>query len=121
MLFEQFPYTNFHEINLDWLLNRVKEMEREFVDYKASVTTIIKENLSEIAFSAIYDAGKRTIYLNVDEPSTLDLRNQVQVLSSTTFDNSRHIDAIEKDAMKLSYERDNVIKAQTLAEVMRDE
>lgn len=114
MLFEQFPYTNFHELNLDWLLKRVKEMEKEFEDYKASVTDIIKENLSELAFSAIYDAGERTIYLNVDDPTTLDLRNQVQVLKRTTFDNSRHIDAIEKEAMKLSYETDNVIKAETL-------
>lgn len=114
MLFEQFPYTNFHEINLDWLLKRVKGMETEFGDYKASVTDIIKENLSKLAFSAIYDAGKRTIYLNVDNPTTLDLRNQVQVLRRTTVDNSRHIDTIEKEAMKLSYETDNVIKAETL-------
>lgn len=114
MLFEQFPYTNFHEINLDWLLKRVKEMEREFEDYKASVTTIIKEHLSELAFSALYVAGERTIYLNVDDPTTLDLLNRVRVLQVATSDNSRHIDAIEKDAMKLSYERDNVIKAETL-------
>lgn len=26
-LFEQFPYTNFHEMNLDWLLQRVKALE----------------------------------------------------------------------------------------------
>lgn len=114
MLFEQFPYTNFHELNLDWLLKRVKDMETEFEDYKASVTTIIKENLSELAFSAVYDASERTIYLNVDDPTTLDLRNQVQVLQRATFDNSRHIDSIEKEAMKLSYETDNVIKAETL-------
>lgn len=114
MLFEQFPYTNFHEINLDWLLNRVKEMEKEFEDYKASVTTIIKENLSKLAFSAVYDAGERMIYLNVDEPTILDLRNRVQVLQRATADNSRHIDTIEKEAMTLSYETDNVIKAETL-------
>lgn len=27
-LFEQFPYTNFHELNLDWLLNIVKMLEQ---------------------------------------------------------------------------------------------
>ena len=25
MAFEQFPYTNFHDINLDWLLKTVKD------------------------------------------------------------------------------------------------
>ena len=24
-MFENFPYTNFHELNLDWLLNRMKK------------------------------------------------------------------------------------------------
>lgn len=26
-LFEQFPYTNFHELNLDWILKKVKEFD----------------------------------------------------------------------------------------------
>lgn len=26
-LFNNFPYTNFHEMNLDWLVNKVKELE----------------------------------------------------------------------------------------------
>lgn len=25
-VFEQFPYTNFHEINLDWLIKKMKEL-----------------------------------------------------------------------------------------------
>lgn len=28
-IFENFPYTNFHELNLDWLLNVVKRQGRE--------------------------------------------------------------------------------------------
>lgn len=31
MAFEQFPYTNFHELNLDWILNEVKRVS-EAVD-----------------------------------------------------------------------------------------
>ena len=30
-LFEQFPYTNFHELNIDWLLTEWKKMQTEFV------------------------------------------------------------------------------------------
>lgn len=40
-LFENFPYTNFHELNLDWLLNAVKKLDgrvdqletRDDIDY----------------------------------------------------------------------------------------
>ena len=28
-LFEQFPYTNFHEMNMDWLLRAVKSLSKE--------------------------------------------------------------------------------------------
>jgi len=28
-IFEHFPYTNFHEVNLDWLLNKVKAIESD--------------------------------------------------------------------------------------------
>jgi hypothetical protein len=32
-VFEQFPYTNFHELNLDWVLNTIKTMQTEFRDF----------------------------------------------------------------------------------------
>ena len=28
-LFEQFPYTNFHELNLDWVLSKLKELDEK--------------------------------------------------------------------------------------------
>lgn len=80
MLFEQFPYTNFHEINLDWILKKVKDMETEFEDYKASVNEIIKDNLSQLVFSAMYDKNTRTICLNASDSSVIGLTRQVVTL-----------------------------------------
>lgn len=31
-IFEHFPYTNFHEVNLDWLLAKVKNLETQIAD-----------------------------------------------------------------------------------------
>lgn len=31
-VFEEFPYTNFHELNLDWLLKKMKELEKKVSD-----------------------------------------------------------------------------------------
>ena len=28
MAFEQFPYTNLHDLNLDWLLKKIEELEK---------------------------------------------------------------------------------------------
>ena len=30
-LFENFPYTNLHELNLDWLINEIKKLEESSV------------------------------------------------------------------------------------------
>lgn len=29
-LFDQFPYTNFHELNLDWVINEIKKLREDF-------------------------------------------------------------------------------------------
>lgn len=33
-VFDNFPYTNFHELNLDWIIQKVTEMETEFQELK---------------------------------------------------------------------------------------
>ena len=30
MAFEQFPYTNLHDLNLDWLLKKLEELEKTY-------------------------------------------------------------------------------------------
>ena len=30
MPFEEFPYTNFHELNLDWIINTMKQLQGNF-------------------------------------------------------------------------------------------
>lgn len=34
-LFENFPYANFHELNLDWILHKLKELETEIMNFVA--------------------------------------------------------------------------------------
>lgn len=35
-IFNEFPYTNFHEMNLDWLLMKMKELVEEWFSYKSN-------------------------------------------------------------------------------------
>lgn len=36
-LFEQFPYTNFHELNLDWILTKIKEFQTRLDSFQDTV------------------------------------------------------------------------------------
>ena len=60
-LFEHFPYTNFHELNLNWILQRLKEllektekMQQEIDDLQEGETT---ESTDLPGFSGSIDAG----------------------------------------------------------------
>lgn len=35
MAFEQFPYTNLHDLNLDWLLKKIEELEKRIKELEA--------------------------------------------------------------------------------------
>lgn len=41
--FEQFPYTNFHDINLDWIIEALKELNDRVTDLEARVTALEEE------------------------------------------------------------------------------
>lgn len=55
-MFEHFPYTNFHDLNLDWLLKKVKEIEDS-----------LKELWIEFLKSRVPTGGKKGQYLRKSE------------------------------------------------------
>lgn len=38
--FEQFPYTNYHDLNLDWIIEALKELDQRVTDLEARVTAL---------------------------------------------------------------------------------
>lgn len=38
--FEQFPYTNYHDLNLDWIIEALKELDDRVTDLEARVTAL---------------------------------------------------------------------------------
>lgn len=38
--FEQFPYTNYHDLNLDWIIEALKELNDRVTDLEARVTAL---------------------------------------------------------------------------------
>ena len=81
-LFDQFPYTNFHELNLDWILQALKELEHtieQFVSINAlkyadpiqwDITTQYEKN------TIVVNPQSGTAYISVDAvPSGVSLDN----------------------------------------------
>ena len=66
-LFEQFPYTNFHELNLDWLLKNQKTVLQELQNIDTHITQIVNDYLQNMEFKALYIPETETIVLNFEE------------------------------------------------------
>ena len=63
-VFENFPYTNFHDLNLDWILNKVKDLDEKVNgDFDTIIESYVEEHLSQFLLEASYDAATETITL----------------------------------------------------------
>ena len=74
----KFPYSNFHEINLDWLIDSMKNLESQFAGVKKEIddaviymTENIYQTTTEIINQAIAD-GDITVGITYD-PLTEEL------------------------------------------------
>lgn len=71
MFVNQFPYTNFHELNLDWLLMKMKENNIKIEEleniWKGNITDYIKEvindTIKDILLQATYNSETETIFI----------------------------------------------------------
>lgn len=66
-LFEQFPYTNFHELNLNWMLQKIKEFKSDLDNIDSEITNIVQEYLSNVEMNAMYIPATETIALEFKE------------------------------------------------------
>lgn len=65
-MWNQFPYTNFHEQNDDWMLRTIKKLEGDVADITGDkLTDTVKKVLTEMGFTVLYDAKTETISFNL--------------------------------------------------------
>lgn len=66
--FEQFPYANFQQFNLDWILQVLKRMEGALDDsFQSYITEWVKENYNKLFFDAAYDPASDTLTMALAE------------------------------------------------------
>lgn len=61
MAFEQWPYTNLHDLNLDWILEKVKEFDKKLESFELYYPHISDKN--EGAWSSIYNYNPNELVL----------------------------------------------------------
>ena len=43
--FHKFPYENFHELNLDWILGEIQKFDAELTEFEETATELFSESL----------------------------------------------------------------------------
>ena len=61
---ENFPYTNTHDLNLDWIIKNTKEM-KDFFD--TQLVPLIEQKIQEIELNLVisYEAETETLVLTI--------------------------------------------------------
>mgnify|MGYP006912271414 CR=1 FL=1 len=63
-MFERFPYTNYNELNLDWIIKKVKELD-ELLHSK--IDELIEKELNKFFIGITYSADSETINFGVSK------------------------------------------------------
>ena len=102
-LFEHFPYTNFHELNIQWITRKLKELETELAALKARMDTAeARLDGIDIEIAAIKDR------LDVIEADIVLIKNRLTAVENraTALENRMtaaegRLDAIELDIVAI--------------------
>lgn len=63
--YEKFPYTNYHGLNLDWILQKVKELDDKI---NTQIDPMIIDRIREIILVDSYDAETETLTISLQLP-----------------------------------------------------
>lgn len=97
MVFKEFPYVNFHEINFDWLLQKVKHIEEWINQFSEDeveqlITTILNGMIEDGTFDEFFAEWVEPINTQLT-----DLTNRVVILETTQTTQGTAISDLRSD------------------------
>lgn len=88
-MFNSFPYSDFHELNLDWILSKIKEFQDWFdnLNVEDEIKAEVDKYFNQVMIQAIYDEETETITLakelSGDGAHVYDVGKQAIVIGGT--------------------------------------
>lgn len=88
-MFNSFPYSDFHELNLDWVLSKIKEFQNWFdnLNVEDEIKAEVDKYFNQVMIQAIYDEQTETITLakelSGDGVHVYDIGKQAIVIGGT--------------------------------------
>ena len=114
--FHEYPYTNFHELNLDWILKKINEFQE-----KLDAWSVLAEEL-QTALEGIDGMKADILQLQQDFAEYADLSAQVRTITALALNNERNIEVLSAKVDAIQPQIDNLIIAlRNQATVLRKE
>ena len=66
MFINEYPYTDFHELNLDWVLTKIKKLEDKYDNtLTAELKAFIESKFNDIFADVAYDSTNKRLILSL--------------------------------------------------------
>lgn len=100
----QFPYSDFHELNLDWLIKRTKQLESEMktIEEEFSKIKVLTEDYIQNMIDTSISENNVILYNKITGEYTLMINNSIDQLKTYT-DNQLNEARIYTDSQDLYY------------------
>lgn len=100
--FHKYPYTNFHELNLDWILEKITEFQSTLESWEAIANQLIT------ALEDIDDMKADILQLQADVADLKALRAQVDTITAICTSNQRDIEILKQQMAAIDVQFDSV-------------
>lgn len=87
--FNKYPYTDFHELNLDWLLNEMKALETKLDNAIADITADVIQNVKEYVDEELADLESEFAQIKLDFAA---VQRNVNTLNDAFADFTTYVD-----------------------------
>ena len=101
--FNEYPYTDFHELNLDWILSKMRELEEKVANIKEDILALAKAYTDEQC--AIVQGNVDTLAADVNA-FKITINDKVDTLNAQVV---ARLNALDQDVLDLYQYIDNQI------------